>query len=122
MRRWGPLIKAAARTYRVNPALIAAIITRESGGYARAWNRQTDARGLMQVLHGPWDPRANIKRGTGLFAAYHQLFHSLTLALAAYDAGPNMVELYNGVPPFVETQLYVPAVTALFLRYRCARG
>jgi soluble lytic murein transglycosylase-like protein len=120
MLRWqGPITKAARR-YKVNPALIAAIISKESAGNARAWNRRTDARGLMQVRHGPWSPRANVNRGTALFAAYYQRFHSLSLALAAYNAGPSNVVRYGGIPPFRETQRYVPAVTTLYLRYRCA--
>jgi soluble lytic murein transglycosylase-like protein len=120
MRRWGRYIAASSHKYRVNPALIAAIITRESHGDARAWNHRTDARGLMQVRHGPWSPRANIDRGTGLFVAYYQQFGSLSLALAAYNAGPNNVARYHGIPPFAETLSYVPAVTTLYVRYHCA--
>ena len=121
MRRWGRFIAPASRKYRVNAALIAAIITKESEGNPRAWNHASDARGLMQVLHGSWSPRANIDRGTGLFALYHRRFRSLALALAAYNAGPGTVARYGGIPPFWETQRYVPAVTALYLRYRCAQ-
>ncbi len=100
--------------------MIAAIISKESAGNARAWNHASDARGLMQVLHGSWEPRHNVDSGTGLFVAYHQRFHSLALALAAYNAGPGNVARYGGIPPFWETQRYVPSVISLYQRYRCA--
>src|ERR1700737_945154 len=64
-----------------------------------AWNSRSDARGLIQVLHGPWDPKENIEIGCTMLAGLLAQFHDLTLALAAYNAGPNAVLSYGGGPP-----------------------
>jgi hypothetical protein len=76
-----------------------------------------DARGLMQVLHGPWDPRVNVFTGVHMLARFLQEFGSLSLALAAYNAGPNAVEAYGGIPPYRETRDYVIVVSYLYDLY-----
>lgn len=114
--RWGFLIVPAARRYNLSPGLIAAVMTMESGGDPLAYS-PSDARGLMQVLHGPWDPRQNVFMGARMLAEYHSLYPDWTLTLAAYNAGPNAVSAYNGVPPFRETRDYVIIVTYLWDLY-----
>jgi hypothetical protein len=116
VRRWAFLIVPAAHRYHLNPGLIAAVMTMESGGDPLAYS-PSDARGLMQVLHGPWDPRQNVLTGARLLAEYHALFPDWTLTLAAYNAGPNAVSDYNGVPPYRETRDYVIVVTYLWDLY-----
>lgn len=116
VRRWAFLIVPAAHRYRLSPGLIAAVMTMESGGDPLAYS-PADARGLMQVLHGPWDPRQNVFMGARMLAEYHTLFPDWTLTLAAYNAGPNAVSSYNGVPPFRETRDYVIVVTYLWDLY-----
>ncbi len=116
VRRWGFLIVPAARQYNLSPGLIAAVMTMESGGDPLAYS-PSDARGLMQVLHGPWDPRQNVFAGAKILAEYHSLFPDWTLTLAAYNAGPNAVSAYSGVPPFRETRDYVIIVTYLWDLY-----
>jgi hypothetical protein len=110
------LIVPAAHRYHLSPGLIAAVMTMESGGDPLAYS-PSDARGLMQVLHGSWDPRANVFTGARLLAEYHALFPDWTLTLAAYNAGPNAVSDYNGVPPYRETRDYVIVVTYLWDLY-----
>jgi hypothetical protein len=116
VRQWAFLIVPAAHRYHLSPGLIAAVMTMESGGDPLAYS-PADARGLMQVLHGPWDPRKSVFTGARLLAEYHALFPSWTLTLAAYNAGPNAVSEYNGVPPYRETRDYVIIVTYLWDLY-----
>jgi hypothetical protein len=117
VRRWAFLIVPAARRYHISANLIAAVMTMESNGDPLAWNASSDARGLMQILHGPWDPRANIFTGARMLARFLSEFHDLTLALAAYNAGPNAVIAAGGVPSFRETRDYVIVVRYLFDLY-----
>lgn len=114
VRRWAFLIVPAARKYGLDPNLIAAVMTMESGGDPLAWNGASDARGLMQILHGPWDPKKNVYTGARMFSRFLAEFNDLTLALAAYNAGPNAVLAYGGVPPYRETRDYVIVVSYLY--------
>lgn len=112
--RWAFLIVPAARKYHIDPNLIAAVMTMESNGDPTAQS-YADARGLMQILHGPWDPAANIDEGARELAHYLVEFHgSVSLALAAYNAGEGAVLQYGGVPPYRETQDYVVIVEYLY--------
>lgn len=113
VRRWAYLIVPAARKYHLNPNLIAAVMTMESNGDPLALSG-SDARGLMQILHGPWDPAANVDTGAQMLAALYGQFGTWPLALAAYNAGPGAVLAYNGVPPYRETRDYVIIVSYLF--------
>jgi soluble lytic murein transglycosylase-like protein len=104
----------------VEQELIASVIAVESDFNPRAVSPRL-ARGLMQLLpqtatrlavSDVFDPGQNIDAGTRylkeLLARYHQ---DLALALAAYNAGPDRIEQYRGVPPFSETRSYVQRVT-----------
>jgi soluble lytic murein transglycosylase-like protein len=114
------LIRAAAQKHGVDQTLIASVIAVESNFNPRAVSPKF-ARGLMQLLPETaarlavadvFDPRQNIDAGTRylkeLLARYHQ---DLALTLAAYNAGPDRVEQFRGVPPFLETRNYVQRVT-----------
>jgi Transglycosylase SLT domain len=116
VRRWAFLIVPAARRYGLDPNMLAAVMTLESNGdpSAQSW---ADARGLMQILDGPWDPAANVDEGARLLARFYAQFHSWKLALAAYNAGPNAVVEYGGVPPYRETRDYVIVVRYLYDLY-----
>lgn len=116
VRRWAFLIVPAAHQYGLNPNLVAAVMTMESNGDPLALS-PADARGLMQILHGPWDPKTNVYTGVRMLAGFLAQFGSLDLALAAYNAGPNAVVAYNGVPPYRETRDYVIIVTYLYDLY-----
>lgn len=113
VRRWAFLIVPAARRYGLQPNLIAAVMTMESNGDPLALSG-ADARGLMQILHGPWDPKQNVNIGARMLAELHARFGRWKLALAAYNAGPNAVAAYGGIPPYRETRDYVIVVTYLW--------
>ena len=117
---FGKLIHAAAEKHGVDEGLITWVIAVESNFNPRAVSRKR-AQGLMQLLPKTaalyslgdiFDPAQNIDAGTrylkDLLARYRG---DLRLALAAYNAGPEMVERYGGVPPFPETQKYVRVIT-----------
>jgi soluble lytic murein transglycosylase-like protein len=117
---FGNLIHAAAEKHGVDESLISWVIAVESNFNPRAVSRKR-AQGLMQLLPATaavyavsdiFDPAQNIDAGTrylkDLLARYRG---DLRLALAAYNAGPEMVERYGGVPPFPETQKYVRVIT-----------
>jgi soluble lytic murein transglycosylase-like protein len=117
---FGNLIRAAAEKHGVDESLITWVIAAESNFNPRAVSRRR-AQGLMQLLPQTaalysvaniFDPAQNIDAGThylkDLLVRYRG---DLRLALAAYNAGPDMVERYGGVPPFPETQKYVRLIT-----------
>ncbi|HLJ66589.1 MAG TPA: transglycosylase SLT domain-containing protein [Chloroflexota bacterium] len=113
VRRWAFLIVPAARRYHVDPNLVAAVMTMESNGDPLALS-PADARGLMQILHGPWDPATNVRIGVRMLAELYARFGDWTLALAAYNAGPGAVAAAGGIPAFRETRDYVIIVTYLW--------
>jgi soluble lytic murein transglycosylase-like protein len=121
--RFDELIHQYAGRYRVDPALVKAVIHAESGFRAGARSRR-GARGLMQVMprtgraYGARnldDPSENLRAGVRhlryLLDRYGQ---NPRLALAAYNAGSSVVKRYGDVPPYPETRRYVARV----MRYR----
>ena len=58
----------------------------------------------------PMDPAENLEGGARYLAQQYRKFGSWRLALAAYNAGPEAVEKYGGVPPYKETQNYVKVI------------
>jgi hypothetical protein len=113
-------IRAAALKHQVDEDLIISVIAAESNFNPRAVSAKF-ARGLMQILPETaarfgvtdvFDPAENIDAGARylkeLLARYNQ---DLALALAAYNAGPDRVEQYRGVPPYSETRTYIKRVT-----------
>jgi Transglycosylase SLT domain len=115
------LIRSAAAKHGLDEALIERVIAEESNFNPRAVSRK-DALGLMQLLPktatryavaNVFDPAQNIDAGAHyLRDLLKQYQGNLPLALAAYNAGPEMVERYGGIPPFPETQNYVRRITA----------
>jgi len=113
------LVEAAAKRYNVDADLITSVIAVESNFDPRAVSRK-NARGLMQLLPETAaqlgvknidDPAENIDAGTHYLRDLLQKYNNdLPLALAAYNAGPDKVQLYGRVPPFAETISYVRRV------------
>jgi len=112
------LIHSYASTYRLDEDLVYAVIKAESDFNPNAVSNK-GARGLMQLMPGTaaemgvtniFDPAQNIAGGTQYLAKMMDLFHDRSLAVAAYNAGPEAVKQYNGIPPYDETKEYVKKV------------
>jgi soluble lytic murein transglycosylase-like protein len=112
------LFQQAGARYGVDPAVLAAVASQESGFNAGAVS-SAGAVGLMQFMPStaaglgvdPRDPSSSINGAAKYLAGLQGQFGSLPLALAAYNAGPAAVSRYGGIPPYAETQNYVRAVT-----------
>jgi len=123
------LIHAAANGTGLEPELVHAVISVESA-YRQDAKSVKGAVGLMQVLpetaqrYGIRDPaksaRENLRAGTLYIKDLMQMFNGrLELVLAAYNAGENVVLRYGGkIPPYPETQRYVPAVLARYFELK----
>jgi hypothetical protein len=125
-------ILEAAKKYRIDPALIAAVIRAESNFVPSAISRK-GARGLMQLMPATarrlgvarhFDPKENILGGTAYLAELAERYGdtSIELILAAYNAGERAVEEYGGVPPYRETLAFVRRVTDFWTSARAAAG
>jgi len=126
---YADLIKHTANQHAVDPALIRALIHAESHFNPNAKSR-VGAQGLMQLMpatatelgvENAFNVQQNIQGGTKYIAQLLATFNGdITLATAAYNAGPNAVLKYKGVPPYTETQVYVERVGILYRRYQHA--
>ncbi|MBI3610249.1 MAG: lytic transglycosylase domain-containing protein [Nitrospirae bacterium] len=120
-------ILSASRRYRVDPALVKAVIKVESDFDPRAVSG-AGAMGLMQLMpatastlgvQNPFNPTENISGGVKHLSQLLDRFNGdLTLTLAAYHAGAKAVEQYGRVPPIEKTQRYVRKVMAAYKTYR----
>nr|WP_295775149.1 lytic transglycosylase domain-containing protein [Rhodoferax sp.] len=129
LQEYGEEITFAARQFDVDPALLRAMIHAESGFNPRA-RSQKGAMGLMQLMPGTArmlgvadasQPSDNIRGGAQYLAGLLTRFKGdVSLASAGYNAGPEAVQKYAGVPPYAETQVYVQRVKILHQRYKDA--
>lgn len=123
-------VQAVAQATQVDPALIHAVIATESGYNPQAQSKK-GAYGLMQVLPATartlsaipvrqWSVRQQILWGSRYLKSMLELFEGdVTLALAAYNAGPNAVKSrQNSLPPFAETRQYVPKVLSYYRAFK----
>jgi hypothetical protein len=117
---YAELIRVAAAKYSLDPLLLANVMAAESNFNPRAVSRK-NAQGLMQLMpetssrlmvKNPFDPAQNIDAGAAYLKQMLNRFEgNVELALAAYNAGPDRVVQYGGIPPFRETQDYVRRIT-----------
>lgn len=117
-------VKALSSKYGVDPLLVDAVIQQESG-YQPAVVSKSGAIGLMQLMpktaeglgvKDPYDPLQNLEGGIKYLAQQLDRFGgNVSLALAAYNAGPGAVSKYGGIPPYNETQNYVRKIMKNYL-------
>jgi soluble lytic murein transglycosylase-like protein len=122
-------VKDASGTYRLDPDLVTSVIRAESGFNIRAVSPK-GAQGLMQLMpqtasqlgvKNAFDPQANLEAGTRYLRELLERYNfDLIKALAAYNAGPQRVEQYNGVPPYYETKAYVARIVRDFNKKKLA--
>ncbi len=127
LEEFGNFIDTASRQYAIDPALVRAVIHAESDFNPKARSPK-GALGLMQLMPatarslGVSDasiPVNNINGGVQYLAGLLKRFKGdISLAAAAYNAGPEAVEKYVGIPPFDETIVYVQRVKLLHQRYK----
>ncbi len=120
--RYDELIERYAKQFRVDPTLVRAVIQVESDFNPMCVSRK-GARGLMQLMpdtarkyrvKNVHDPEENIRAGIQHLREMLEMFSDLPRALAAYNAGPNAVLKYNGIPPYEETTTYVKRALTVY--------
>lgn len=125
--KYDHFISDAAEQTGVDSRLLKAMIKAESDFNPRAVSRK-GAMGLMQImpenfkmldLKNPFDPWENIKAGARYFQQLYERFNGqLALSLAAYNAGPTVVDRYKNIPPYQETEEYVRRVLRYYRTFR----
>jgi soluble lytic murein transglycosylase-like protein len=126
------LIAGAAARHRVPAAFVASIVAAESNFKSTAISPK-GAVGLMQLMPStarqfgadPAVPAENVDAGTRylswLMTRYQHRRNSIRHVIAAYNAGPGMVDRYRGVPPFRETRNYVTRVLGHLKKFSIAQ-
>jgi hypothetical protein len=119
------LLAHAGKQHDLDVDLLASVVRAESGGNPHAVSR-AGAQGLMQLMPktaadlgvgNSFAAGENINGGTAYLDALLKKYHdNLALALAAYNAGPEAVERWHGIPPYRETRAYVARVIHDFNR------
>ena len=119
-------IKEISSEFSVDPKLVKAVIRNESC-FDRTATSSAGAEGLMQLMpatarslgvEDSFQPQQNIRGGVEYLSELVTRYHNnLTLALAAYNAGPGAVAKYDGVPPYPETQKYIKRVMKSYRGY-----
>ena len=120
-------IAAAATKYGLDPALLAGLVKQESNFNPHAQSR-AGAKGLTQLMDqtarglgvtDAFDAGQSLDAGAKFLGGLLKQFHgNESLALAAYNAGPAAVQKYGGIPPYEETQRYVPKVLGYAAQFR----
>ena len=126
----GAVVQSASEHTQVDADFIASVIRAESANNPHAVSHK-GAQGLMQLMPATanklgvkdsFDPADNVDGGARYLQELLLLYHNdMVKALAAYNAGPQRVAQYNGVPPYRETHAYVARVIKDFNRTKLAR-
>ncbi len=113
------MLAQAGQAHNLDVDLLASLVKAESNGNARAVSH-AGAQGLMQLMPATakdlgvtdtFKPEENVRGGASYLDALLTRYHdNLALALAAYNAGPEAVDRYHGIPPYRETRAYVARV------------
>ena len=124
------VVNEVSGRYRLDPDLVNSVIKAESGFNAHAVSPK-GAQGLMQLMPGTasqlgvpqcFDPQANVDGGTKYLRELLERYNfDLVKALAAYNAGPQRVEQFGGVPPYYETRAYVARIVRDFNKKKAAQ-
>jgi soluble lytic murein transglycosylase-like protein len=124
------MLSRAGHEHNLDVDLLASVVKAESAGNARAVS-PAGARGLMQLMpstaselgvEDSFKPEENVRGGSAYLDSLLMRYRdNLALALAAYNAGPQAVDKYRGIPPYHETQAYVARVIHEFNRRVRAR-
>jgi soluble lytic murein transglycosylase-like protein len=132
-RAWTPrdnqtydgIILTASRSHGVPAALVKAVIAAESAFDPGALSPK-GAMGLMQLMPGtasdlgvdePFQDEDNVHGGTRYLRMMYDRYGDWLRTLAAYNAGPEAVDRYDGVPPYPETREYVQRVLSYYRRF-----
>ena len=126
-KKYDGIIQEASDTFGLSFSLLKAMIKVESDFDSRAISKK-GALGLMQIMpqnlqafniREPYDPKDNIMGGARYFKSLMERFEGkLPLALAAYNAGPTIVDKYRNIPPIKETENYVKKVMKYYYLYK----
>ena len=123
--RYDRLISRLGQSHDVSPALVKAVIAAESNFNPRAVSKK-GAQGLMQLMpqtarelgvENAFEPEQNVGGGTRYLRQMLTRYGDVSRALAAYNAGPEAVDRYRGIPPYQETQAYVDRVLTYYVTY-----
>jgi soluble lytic murein transglycosylase-like protein len=119
-------VEESSQRYGLDKAFVEAVIRVESNYEPEAVSHK-GAQGLMQIMPGtqkelgisdPFNIDQNIDAGVRYLREQIERFGSYQLALAAYNAGPETVKRYNGIPPYPETEAYVRKVLETYNKIR----
>ncbi|MFM7390022.1 MAG: lytic transglycosylase domain-containing protein [Vampirovibrionales bacterium] len=130
-QRLAPAVQEMSQRYGLDPLLVHAVIMQESGYQPKAVSG-AGALGFMQLMPGtakslgvsdPMNPLQNLEGGVKYLAQQVQRFGgNIPMALAAYNAGPNAVAKYGGIPPYSETKNYVRSILVNYLKSKSYGG
>jgi soluble lytic murein transglycosylase-like protein len=122
-------ISQAGEKHHIDPDFITSVVRAESGFHPRAVSAK-GARGLMQLMpqtaaglgvKDSFDTNENVQAGTQYLRQLLEKFdYDAVKALAAYNAGPDRVTRYHGVPPYSETRNYVNRIVRDYNRKKAA--
>ena len=127
IKKYDSIISQASEKFDLEPSLVKAVIKAESGFDHKAVSSK-GARGLMQLMpdtademavDDPYDPTQNIFGGTKYLSKLMERYNKkLEHVLAAYNAGPEKVDQYKGVPPYKETKTFIKRVLGYYEEFK----